>query len=87
MRGIHEQEAFIIAQAGAPGAVTIATNMAGRGTDIQLGGNVDMPRHGKTADIEDKVEIAAVTGKVRAEVAENGKIAGCRSFCHRHGTT
>ncbi|HCR64984.1 MAG TPA: preprotein translocase subunit SecA, partial [Oceanicaulis sp.] len=37
----HEQEAGIIAQAGAPGAVTIATNMAGRGTDIQLGGNVD----------------------------------------------
>ena len=38
----HEQEAFIIANAGVPGAVTIATNMAGRGTDIQLGGNVDM---------------------------------------------
>ena len=38
----HEQEAFIIAYAGIPGAVTIATNMAGRGTDIQLGGNVDM---------------------------------------------
>jgi len=38
----HEQEAFIIAQAGVPGAVTIATNMAGRGTDIQLGGNPDM---------------------------------------------
>ncbi len=37
----HEQEAYIIAQAGVPGAVTIATNMAGRGTDIQLGGNVD----------------------------------------------
>jgi preprotein translocase subunit SecA len=38
----HEQEAKIIAQAGVPGAVTIATNMAGRGTDIQLGGNLDM---------------------------------------------
>jgi preprotein translocase subunit SecA len=38
----HEQEAYIIAQAGEPGAVTIATNMAGRGTDIQLGGNVAM---------------------------------------------
>jgi len=38
----HEQEAEIIAQAGAPGAVTIATNMAGRGTDIQLGGNLEM---------------------------------------------
>src|SRR5438477_1633095 len=38
----HEQEAYIISQCGVPGAVTIATNMAGRGTDIQLGGNVDM---------------------------------------------
>ncbi len=38
----HEQEAFIVAEAGQPGAVTIATNMAGRGTDIQLGGNIDM---------------------------------------------
>ena len=38
----HEQEAFIVAEAGTPGAVTIATNMAGRGTDIQLGGNLDM---------------------------------------------
>ncbi|MFZ8941568.1 MAG: preprotein translocase subunit SecA, partial [Gemmobacter sp.] len=38
----HEQEARIVAEAGRPGAVTIATNMAGRGTDIQLGGNVEM---------------------------------------------
>lgn len=38
----HDQEALIVAQAGVPGAVTIATNMAGRGTDIQLGGNLDM---------------------------------------------
>lgn len=38
----HEQEAYIVAQAGRPGAVTIATNMAGRGTDIKLGGNADM---------------------------------------------
>ena len=38
----HEQEAEIVAEAGVPGAVTIATNMAGRGTDIQLGGNVEM---------------------------------------------
>jgi preprotein translocase subunit SecA len=38
----HEKEAQIVADAGKPGAVTIATNMAGRGTDIQLGGNVEM---------------------------------------------
>jgi preprotein translocase subunit SecA len=38
----HEQEALIVADAGVPGAVTIATNMAGRGTDIQLGGNLEM---------------------------------------------
>ena len=67
----HEQEAFIIAQAGAPGAVTIATNMAGRGTDIQLGGNVDMLIRQKTEGIEGDVEIAAVTERVRTEVAEN----------------
>ena len=38
----HEQEAYIVAEAGVPGAITIATNMAGRGTDIKLGGNVEM---------------------------------------------
>ncbi|GIS90670.1 MAG: hypothetical protein CM1200mP20_07110 [Pseudomonadota bacterium] len=42
----HEGEARIIAQAGQPGAVTIATNMAGRGTDIVLGGNLDMELKG-----------------------------------------
>ncbi len=52
----HEQEAQIIAQAGAPGAVTIATNMAGRGTDIQLGGNADML-------LEDWLSSASAKGK------------------------
>ncbi len=52
----HEQEAHIIAQAGVPGAVTIATNMAGRGTDIQLGGNADMRIAAVTADIADEGE-------------------------------
>jgi preprotein translocase subunit SecA len=47
----HEQEASIIAQAGRIGAVTIATNMAGRGTDIQLGGNLDLKiKEGGTND-------------------------------------
>ncbi|HVG51629.1 MAG TPA: preprotein translocase subunit SecA [Xanthobacteraceae bacterium] len=52
----HEQEAFIVSQAGVPGAVTIATNMAGRGTDIQLGGNADMRIRQEITDIEDMRE-------------------------------
>ncbi len=50
----HEQEAYIVSQAGVPGAITIATNMAGRGTDIQLGGNADMRIRQELADIEDQ---------------------------------
>jgi preprotein translocase subunit SecA len=49
----HEQEAYIVSQAGVPGAITIATNMAGRGTDIQLGGNADMRIRQELTDIED----------------------------------
>ncbi|MGI9426718.1 MAG: preprotein translocase subunit SecA [Hyphomicrobiaceae bacterium] len=49
----HEQEAKIIAQAGVPGTVTIATNMAGRGTDIQLGGNADMQIAEEVADLDE----------------------------------
>jgi preprotein translocase subunit SecA len=52
----HEQEAYIISQAGVPGAITIATNMAGRGTDIQLGGNADMRIRQELSDIEDARE-------------------------------
>jgi preprotein translocase subunit SecA len=52
----HEQEAYIVAQAGVPGAITIATNMAGRGTDIQLGGNADMRIRQEISDIEDPRE-------------------------------
>src|SRR5947207_6362675 len=49
----HEQEAYIIAQAAVPGAITIATNMAGRGTAIQLGGNLDMRTKHELKDIEE----------------------------------
>ena len=72
----HEQEAFIVAQAGVPGAVTIATNMAGRGTDIQLGGNVEMrleewkkaqEEAGKTPT---ETEIARELEAIKADVAE-----------------
>ncbi len=64
----HEQEAQIIAQAGRPGAVTIATNMAGRGTDIQLGGNLDMRLRQEAATIADPAERAAKEQAIRAEV-------------------
>ncbi len=50
----HEQEAHIIGNAGVPGAVTIATNMAGRGTDIQLGGNLDMLIGQLSKDLSEK---------------------------------
>jgi len=66
----HEQEAYIVAQAGVPGAVTIATNMAGRGTDIQLGGNVDMRIEEELADQPEGPEREAAIAKIKAEVAE-----------------
>ena len=64
----HEQEAFIIAQAGRPGQITIATNMAGRGTDIQLGGNVEMQLAEELAKIKDESERAAKESEVRARI-------------------
>ena len=70
----HEREAHIIAQAGIPGSVTIATNMAGRGTDIQLGGNIDFmtqdeeSKKGRPLTDEEK-------GKIQSLVAERKQIA------------
>jgi preprotein translocase subunit SecA len=66
----HEQEARIIAEAGVPGAVTIATNMAGRGTDIQLGGNVEMHVIDALEQDEEGTDPAAIRARVEAEVAE-----------------
>jgi preprotein translocase subunit SecA len=77
----HEQEAFIVAQAGVPGAVTIATNMAGRGTDIQLGGNVSMRiaawiEEQKAAGVEPTEEaIAAERTNIAADVEAKKQIA------------
>ncbi|TYC53413.1 preprotein translocase subunit SecA [Rhodobacterales bacterium] len=66
----HEQEAFIVSQAGLPGAVTIATNMAGRGTDIQLGGNADMQIQMELEDMPEGEERSAKEAAIRAEVEE-----------------
>ena len=67
----HEQEAYIVSQAGVPGAITIATNMAGRGTDIQLGGNADMRIRQELADIEDQRERekSERAAEIRAQVS------------------
>jgi len=64
----HEQEAYIIAEAGVPGAITIATNMAGRGTDIKLGGNVEMRVVQETAGVADPAEKEKKIAEIRAEV-------------------
>ena len=64
----HEQEASIVAQAGKPGAITIATNMAGRGTDIQLGGNADMRVAAELGDMPDGEERRAKERAIREDV-------------------
>ncbi len=64
----HEREAAIVAQAGVSGAITIATNMAGRGTDIQLGGNVDMRLKQMLKGDETKEQIEALRNKIKQEV-------------------
>ena len=78
----HDQEAVIVAQAGRPGSVTIATNMAGRGTDIQLGGNVEMLVQQSVPEINAKfpdetarnAEIARVEAEIRAGVERDRAI-------------
>nr|WP_036263679.1 preprotein translocase subunit SecA [Methylocapsa aurea] len=64
----HEQEAYIVAEAGVPGAITIATNMAGRGTDIQLGGNVEMRVAQECANLPHGPERDQKEAEIRAEV-------------------
>ena len=78
----HEQEANIIAQAGVPGAVTIATNMAGRGTDIQLGGNAEYQLRDwideqteKNGEPPDEKEIEARRAKIQRDIDEKKTIA------------
>ncbi|MGP9813154.1 preprotein translocase subunit SecA [Rhodopseudomonas sp. NSM] len=64
----HEQEAYIVAEAGVPGAITIATNMAGRGTDIKLGGSLEMRVPQETAGITDEAEKAAKIEQIKADI-------------------
>ena len=71
----HEQEAQIVAQAGVPGAVTIATNMAGRGTDIQLGGNLDMRLKAVLKGDEKPEQIALLRRQIGADVEQKKRQA------------
>ena len=66
----HEREAHIVAQAGSLGAVTVATNMAGRGTDIKLGGNAEFRIEDELADMAEGPDRVAAIAKIEAEVAE-----------------
>lgn len=70
----HESEAQIIAQAGVPGAITIATNMAGRGTDIQLGGNLEM-RLANELEKNPSADKEALEKEIKADIIKNKKIA------------
>jgi len=67
----HEMEATIVAQAGAPGAITIATNMAGRGTDIKLGGNLEMLTRQIQEQIEDEAAQAEAISALHAQIARD----------------
>lgn len=70
----HEQEAYIIADAGAPGAVTIATNMAGRGTDIKLGGSWEMRAEIECANISDENERQAKIKEIKDDIERKYEI-------------
>lgn len=67
----HEREAAIVAQAGVPGAVTIATNMAGRGTDIQLGGNLEMRLKEILKGDETEAQVEEIKAKLKKQIAED----------------
>ncbi|GMM93878.1 preprotein translocase subunit SecA [Qipengyuania sp. MTN3-11] len=66
----HEREAHIVAQAGRIGAVTIATNMAGRGTDIQLGGNLEFRLEDELSDMSEGPERDEAVARIKQEIAE-----------------
>lgn len=70
----HDLEAQIIAEAGRSGAVTIATNMAGRGTDIKLGGNLEARLEKELVGVTDPEEIQHITERVEAEIKADEEI-------------
>ncbi len=82
----HEQEAAIVAQAGVSGTVTIATNMAGRGTDIQLGGNADMRIKTELGGVLDEAEREARIAEIRAEIAADKERALAAGGLYMVGT-
>ncbi|MEY4159425.1 MAG: preprotein translocase subunit SecA [Pseudomonadota bacterium] len=78
----HEMEAHIVAQAGRMGAVTIATNMAGRGTDIQLGGNAEFRISDELKDMPEGAERDAAEARIKAEVAaEKEQVLAAGGLC------
>jgi preprotein translocase subunit SecA len=88
----HEREAHIVAQAGRKGAVTVSTNMAGRGTDILLGGNPDfllqdrLKKLGKSADLLPPAELEEIKEQVRREIqAEHDEVTALGGL-HIFGT-
>lgn len=78
----HEMEAHIVAQAGRLGAVTIATNMAGRGTDIQLGGNLEFRIEAELADMPEGPEREAGVARIKEEIAaEKAQVLEAGGLC------
>ena len=78
----HEMEAHIVAQAGRLGAVTVATNMAGRGTDIQLGGNFEFRTEDELRDLSEGSEREAGIERIKAEVAtEKAQVLAAGGLC------
>jgi preprotein translocase subunit SecA len=88
----HEREAHIVAQAGRKGAVTVSTNMAGRGTDILLGGNPDvlledrLKKYGKTPDMLPPGELENIKAEITAEIAAEKKEVIAAGGLHILGT-
>jgi preprotein translocase subunit SecA len=88
----HEREAHIVAQAGRKGAVTVSTNMAGRGTDILLGGNPDvlledrLKKYGKTANTIPPEELEKIRAEVKAEIEVERKEVIAAGGLHILGT-